>query len=258
MLKRSDSYDRQLLAEIYDQTMDHSDDVDLLLKLIGVEENLRILEPFSGTGRMLLPLLAAGHHVTGIEVAPAMARRARQKAAACNLSSRLHILIRDALGHPWGDGEYDVLVLGANALFELAEQKDQEYCVRLAYQALRPGGYLFLDNNNWTSPLADSVGSAWVALEGTAFDGTYCRQEARTTAADETKGLLFTTRTWYTRTIGGVETVDEYDTVKRPVSGKEVRGWLVEAGFSIAEAFGSFEGAPFTESSERAIFWAQK
>lgn len=258
MLNRSDNYDRQLLAEIYDQTMTQMEDVVLLRHLIGEMTGLDILECFSGTGRILLPLLADGHRVTGIEIAPAMADRARRKAVAQELSSRLRILVCDALSEPWGDGHYDVVIVGANSLFELATQEAQQKCIALAYRALKPGGHLFIDNNNWTSPLAESIGASWVALEGIGVDGTYCRQTATTTAVDEAAGLLMTKRTWYTRTRDGLESWEDYDTVKRPVSGAEVGEWLTGCGFKIVAACGDFSGKPFGEDSERAIYWAQK
>ena len=258
MLNRSDNYDRRLLAEIYDQTMTNSDDVGLLKRLLGEASGLEILECFAGTGRIALPLLQSGHYVTGLEIAQAMAERAVRKAEAQGLSHRLRMVVRDALGDPWGEQQYDVVVVGSNSLFELAEQKAQEECLRLASAALKPGGHLFLDNNNWTSPLSASVGSSWTALEGTTADGTYCRQDAHTIGADESRGLLFIRRSWYARDAQGVEYREEYDTVKRPVSGVEVCNWLQDAGFTDAQAYGDFAGAPFSQHSERAIFWARK
>ena len=38
----------------------------------------------------------------------------------------------------------------------------------------------------------------------------------------------------------------------------EVRDWLIECGFEIAELFGARDGTPFTPDSDRAIFWARK
>lgn len=258
MLNRSDDYDRALLAEIYDQTMTHAEDVALLKSLIGHVGSLDILECFSGTGRILLPLLADGHNVTGIEIAQAMVDRARRKAESLGLSQQLDIWVRDALIEPWGEARFDVVVIGANALFELAAEEAQQRCIELAYRALRPGGHLFIDNNNWTTPLHESVGASWVALEGTGADGTYARQTAETIGVDEANGLIVTRRRWYVRTPAGEESWEEYDTTKRPVSGTEVGEWLVGSGFKIVAAYGDFSGTPFGEGSERAIYLARK
>lgn len=254
----SDDYNRTLLAEIYDQALTYTADVDLLRSLIRDEEELAILECFSGTGRILIPLLEDGHRVTGIEIAEAMAARARDKATALALSDRLTILVQDALSNSWGRDQFDVVVLGGNAMFELTTDTSQQSCIQRAYEALKPGGRLFLDSNNWTEPLCASVGSRWVALEGTGADGTYARQSAETVAADPEKGLLHIKRTWYTRTIDGVESTEEYMTSKRPVSGAEVQGWVESHGFRIIKSFGDVTGEPRTETSKRAIFWAEK
>lgn len=47
------------IAEIYDQTVNQYDDVQLIQKLIGDSSQLRILEAFCGTGRILIPLAIA-------------------------------------------------------------------------------------------------------------------------------------------------------------------------------------------------------
>ena len=62
------SYDAigRYIGEIYDSTETQTDDVELLLSLIG-EKPKRILEPFCGSGRILLPLVEAGHEVHGID-----------------------------------------------------------------------------------------------------------------------------------------------------------------------------------------------
>jgi SAM-dependent methyltransferase len=258
MLTRSDNYDRALLAEIYDQTMTHAEDVALLRSLIGDAGSLDILECFSGTGRIMLPLLADGHNVTGIEIAQAMVDRSRNKAEPLGLAHKFNVWVRDALSEPWGEENYDVVVLGSNSLFELATVRAQKRCIELACQALRPSGHLFVDNNNWTSPLRESLGASWVALEGLGTDGTFARQTAETISVDESNGLTVTRRRWYLRTPAGEESWEEYDTSKRPVSGAEVRSWLTEFGFTIERVCGDFRGTAFDEQSERAIFWARK
>jgi len=49
------------IAEIYDQVETYTDDLYLIRRLIGGRVPLRILEPFCGTGRILIPLALDGH-----------------------------------------------------------------------------------------------------------------------------------------------------------------------------------------------------
>lgn len=260
LIKYSDDYNKALLAEVYDQTAISSDDVALLLSLTKGRGALNILEVFSGTGRILIPLLNQGHTVTGIELAPAMVARAELKAAKLGdeLTKRLTLKTQDALLEPWGAGEYDVVIIGCNALYELPTPKMQETCIMRAFEALRPGGKLLIDNNNWQTPLESEVGRKWVALQGTTTEGTFCKQSAETVCVEPAKGLMHIKRTWYTRTADGVEATEEYMGSKRPTNGEEVKRWLTTAGFTILKSYGDTQGSPFTSTSPRAIFWAIK
>ena len=68
----SGDYNDPLLAELYDLSETYTDDIRLLRSLIGDTGPLKILECFSGTGRILIPLVQDGHAVTGIEISEAM------------------------------------------------------------------------------------------------------------------------------------------------------------------------------------------
>ena len=72
-----DYYD-QVLAEIYDQCNTEVEEIQLLLNILDTPPK-RILEVFSGAGRISIPLTKAGHHVTCIETAPAMNHRHLEK-----------------------------------------------------------------------------------------------------------------------------------------------------------------------------------
>ena len=65
-------------------------------------------------------------------------------------------------------------------------------------------------------------------------------------------------RTWFTRACDGAERRVEYLGRKHPVSGREVTGWLSKYGFEILQVYGDRQGNPYTENSDRAIFWARK
>lgn len=258
--KYSGNYDDPVLAELYDLTETEQDDVTLLRKLIGDSGPLRILECFSGTGRILVPLLQDGHMVTGIELAPAMRARAWTKIARldADIRSRARLRVVDALDGDWGVG-YDLVIMGGNAFYELPSAELQERCVQFAQRALKPGGYLFIDNNDYKGDWGGGpFGKERVVFEGTVSDGTFARYTMKAIRFDEERQVLYVERTTYKRTPDGHEVVHKYIGKKHPVTMEEVRTWLLRHGFEVVKLFGDRQGMPYTPGSERAIFWAKR
>ncbi len=50
----------------------------------------------------------------------------------------------------------------------------------------------------------------------------------------------------------------EYVQQKHPVSAVEVQTWLEKHGFLIEQMYGDRAGTPYTETADRAIFWARR
>lgn len=253
-------YNDPLLGELYDQSITDTADIDLLRRLIGKSRPLKILECFSGTGRILVPLSKDGHRVTGIELAHAMHERAVTKVHELQpeLRSRITLKVQDVLKESWGN-DYDVIIMGANALYELPSAKSQETCVQFASKALVSGGNLFIDNDDRKDSLTkDMIGESWIALKGRGNDGTYGELSARIIDIDVEKQIQCIERQWYTISPDGNKNLTKYTARKHPVSFFEVEAWLYKYNFKILCELGDRQGTPYTKDSERAIFWAQK
>jgi predicted O-methyltransferase YrrM len=253
-------YDDPLIAELYDQSQTSADDVELIRRLIGTSEILNILECFSGTGRILVRLAQDGHVITGIEIAPSMIALASQKVAMLGeqVQRRVTFKIQDVLDGDWGSG-YDLVIMGANAFYELPSAETQERCIRFAQEALRLGGRLFIDNADYKGDWdKEPVGKEQVIFEGTGADGTFGCLTLEHLRFDVPKEILHMRRTWFTRTPGGTEKYIQYLTRKHPANSREVEGWLTKHKFQILQIFGDRQGNPYKTESERAIFWAEK
>jgi hypothetical protein len=256
----SGNYDDPLLAELYDQSETYVDDVELIRRLIGESGTLSILEPFSGTGRILTGLARDGHSVTGIEVAPSMNARAVDKVArlGADVLDRVTLKVQDVLDGEWGSG-YDLVIIGANAFYELPAAEMQERCIRFARESLVPGGRLFVDNDDYKGDWGKGpFGEERAVFEGVGTDGTFGRTTMASLRFDKEQGVLHMKRTWFTRAPDGTEQMVEYLGRKHPVSAKEVEGWLRKHGFEILRVFGDRQGNQHTAESGRAIFWARK
>lgn len=258
--KYAGDYNHPVLAELYDQKETYTDDIALIRKLIGEKEKLNILECFGGTGRMLIPLAQNGHRITSIEIAKAMSSRAIEKLSRLGdeVQKRVTFEVQDVLDGDWGTG-YNLLIMGANAFYELASAEMQEQCISYATEALVSNGRLFIDNDDYKGGWEKGpFGEARVVFEGTCADGTYGCFSKKDLSFDTGPGVLHMECTLYIREPSGVEKQERYTAKKHPVSAAEVEEWLSKHGFSILHLFGDRKGNPYTSQSERAIFWAQK
>jgi ubiquinone/menaquinone biosynthesis C-methylase UbiE len=94
------------------------------------------LDAGCGTGFLALELAARGHRVTGIDFAPAMVARAREKAALQGLAARFDE--GDAEHLPYPDASFD-LVISRHVLWTLPHPKA---ALSEWLRVLRPGGRL--------------------------------------------------------------------------------------------------------------------
>ena len=251
-----------LVAEIYDQIETSVDDVALIETLIGERGGLRILEPFCGTGRILLPLAAVGHELVGLDKSAAMLNRARWKLEQlpADVQQRVTLIEADVTREPWPTG-FNVVILGGNCFYELATPDEQSGCIASAARAVKPGGYVYIDNDHmegeldtsWRQPGVTDAFPSGVCSDGTLVEGTM-----ETIWFDAPARLVrFRRRARFTLPDGGViET--EHIQQKHPVSTEEVASWLATHGFVVEQLYGDRVGTTYTDRSERAIFWARR
>jgi SAM-dependent methyltransferase len=250
------------VAEIYDQHETGLDDINFIRNLIGNSGPLNILEPFCGTGRILIPLASAGHIVSGMDRSTGMLHRARRKIGRLPLEARKRISLSqvDVLCSEWRRG-FDLVILGSNCFYELATPDEQEKCVLYAFRSLKPGGYVFIDNNHMEGELAASwqnIGVVHPSLGGTCSDGTVVESSRETIWFDAPHRLAQFRRRTRVTFLDGSRIEQEYIQQKHPVSKNEVPNWLEKYNFMIEGIYGSYDGSPYTESSPRAIFWARR
>jgi SAM-dependent methyltransferase len=101
-----------------------------------------ILEPATGTGRVLIPLLEAGHHVEGLDNSPQMLARCRQHCRDRGLDPVLReadmtIYVRLAA--------YEAVVIPAGSIALLDGRKATLQALACFRDSLVPGGRLFVD-----------------------------------------------------------------------------------------------------------------
>src|SRR5579875_241588 len=98
-----------------------------------------------GTGSLSCLLALQGKSVTGLDLAPAMIRRAREKAAEHGLE--IEFAVGDAGSLPWADQCFDV-VLCRHLLWAL---NDPAAALDEWLRVLRPNGWLVLIEGQWST-----------------------------------------------------------------------------------------------------------
>ncbi|UCC69881.1 MAG: class I SAM-dependent methyltransferase [Armatimonadota bacterium] len=242
----------ECVAEIYDRWWEtDAEDVDQIRDLIGGRGPLRILEPFCGTGRVLIPLAHDGHELTGLDQAQAMLDRARAKIERLPREVRRRIALAqaDVTSEEWPTG-FDLLILGGNCLYELSTPEEQEHCLASAARALKPGGYVYLDNDHMEGDLDESwrkpgreTGDSY-----TCADGTRVEFSGETIWYDAPRRLHRSRRLMAVIRPDGSSAEHEFIVQKHPVSASEVETWLCRHGFTIERQW---------VTTGRATYWAR-
>jgi SAM-dependent methyltransferase len=103
----------------------------------------RIADLGSGTGSLAVLLAAAGHRVSGVDLASRMVELARAKATAANVPAEFEV--GDAASPPWSARSFDV-VLVRHVLWALP---DSDAALGCWLELLKPDGLLVLIEGHW-------------------------------------------------------------------------------------------------------------
>lgn len=230
------------VADWYDSVENGTDDIEQIRRLLGKRRGLSILEPFCGTGRILIPLALDGHEMVGLDQSSVMLSKAKLKSSQLpeDVQGRITLIQADVTSGGWPVG-FDVVILGGNFFYELATPQEQEGCLASAAAALKTGGFLYCDSDHMEGELAE----AWRISPETIWCDVPARlwRGRRTSTITDSQG---TTTSW------------EWIQQKHPVSAWEVRDWIVKHGFRIEKHFGGHEDVPYNDALPRTTFWARK
>jgi SAM-dependent methyltransferase len=133
-----------LATEIYeiDKPIGHSfGDVEYYAGLLAGVGG-RILEPAAGTGRILIPLLEAGHEVEGLDTSPQMLAVCRQHCRDRGLDPVLHEADMTDFVRPEA---YQAVIMPAGSFELLDGTPAAQQALACFRESLAPGGRLVLD-----------------------------------------------------------------------------------------------------------------
>lgn len=246
-------------ARFYDADYRHYDDDLAALADLAADEGDPILELGCGTGRALIPLAAAGHTITGVDISPALLQVTEAKLRGTSYASRVTLHEADLRTFDLPNKAFAFALCTSNTLMHLTTEAEQLAALRNAYRALRPGGLLFLD-------LFNPDPARLLAVNGLAELADQWDDPA--TGAQVLK--------WCVRTVDFAnqlqETIFIYEEILpdgqcrrtacpftlRFLWRGEAELMLQMAGFQVEEVWGDFDGSPYSSASEHLIVLARK
>ena len=248
------------LARLYDlDLVDDPGDVELYLALAG-RAGGRVLELAVGSGRVAVPLAAAGHHVTGVDSDPHMLDRARARGAAglAGTGGSLKVVEADIVGLALPEGAtFGFGYLALNSLMALGTRAAQQAAIQALADHLDPGGIAAVDV--WLPDAEDLA----------RYDGRLILEWTR---PEPTTGALVTKAgsAQYdaaTGTVALTSVFEEGAQGARParwvrhdrlrlVSAEELTGFAEAAGLRVETLAGGYDLDPFGPGSDRAVLVA--
>lgn len=246
-------------AHFYDADYRHYDEDLGLLAELAAEQGDPILELGCGTGRVLVPLAAAGHTITGIDISPALLEIAQTKIRNTQYARQTTLVEADLRTFTLPTPDFAFAFCTSNTLMHLTTQADQLQVLRNTYAHLRDDGLLLLDLFN---PDVARL---------TAVNGLMELADQWSDPATGAQVIKWCVRTvdWATQT---QETLFIYEEIfpdgrnqrtacpftLRFLWQGEAELLLQMAGFTVEAVWGDFTGNPYTSLSDHLILLARK
>jgi SAM-dependent methyltransferase len=226
-------------ADVYDQWYPGRDEVDDTVALVSALAGPRgrVLELGVGTGRLAIPLAAAGLAVTGVDVSPAMLARLAEADPTGTVTAVAGDMVEDL-----PDGPFDVVLVAYNTLFNLTDDGEQEACFVAVARRLAPGGTFVVEAFVPDEPFRAgsdvslrSMTAEQVVLSVSEYDAERQTAAGHFVELTERRGVRL--RPWFVR----------YSTVA------QLDAMAAAAGLRLDDRWEDAHRTPFGEASERHV-----
>jgi SAM-dependent methyltransferase len=227
----------EAIADVYDDWYPDVSDVEgTVAAVAALAGTAPVLELGIGTGRLALPLQAAGVEVHGIDASAAMVERLRAKPDG----DRIPVVVGD-FAEDLPAGPFGVVFAAFNTLLNLTEPGSLECCLGLVRDRLQPGGRLVVE----AFVPADEPAPSGVDVRRVDSDEVVLSVFRQVPGTDVVRGSLVSItegngirlRPWSIRTIGP----------------EELDALAGAAGFEIEARHGGWRGEPYDDASDRYV-----
>ena len=243
------------LATYYDLIYEEvTDDIPFYLEL-AQESGGRVLELGCGSGRVLVPLAAAGIQITGLDNSPGMLARARAALERRNLFGRARLVEGDIADLELGE-QFPLVTVPFNTWMHLESAAQMIAALHAIRRCLLPGGRLLIDvPAPGTIVDAEHDGSLVLEKTFTLDDGATLLQFSSTRLDLEQQHLNVT---WlYDRVeLDGQVRRTVVPMALRYLFPHEVDLLLQQAGLELLQLWGGYDRRPYTADGELMLIYA--
>jgi SAM-dependent methyltransferase len=225
------------LSRIYATVVERGDEEQTVAFLARLAGGRDALELAVGTGRIALPLRAAGVRVDGIELSQHMVDRLREKPGGNEVEVTMGDMSRVTTGRTYG-----LVYLVYDTIGFLLVQDDQVLCFENAARHLADDGVFVLECQVPTAP--SRPGRQFVDVEDLALDRVglhVCRYDPVTQILDENHVRIGADGLGFTPIRVRLAHPPEFDLMARI------------AGLRLLERWGGWNGEPYTADSPRHV-----
>ena len=194
-----------------------------------------VVELAVGTGRIAVPVAAAGVRVIGVDASPQMLAIAREAARAAGVEELVELRVGDLLEPPVPE-RVPLVVCPFRSLLHMQDEATKLRALRAAHSLLETGGRFVFDVFAPTREDIEETHDRWLEREPGIFERAVWDESART--------LSLSVRS------GDVAATFELHWLSLP----EWLRLLDLAGFELEHVYGWFDARPHTGEDEDMIF----
>lgn len=248
----TDSIQWDHIAPFYDTYAQATFDIPFFLQE-ATKNSGEVLELMAGTGRLSLPLVRAGVHLTCVDNAPEMLARLRQKLAQEQLSAQVYEMDVRQLAL---DKQFNLILLPFHSFSELVSPTDRTQALERIYAHLASGGRFICTLHNPPQRLRSIDGQLRLV-------GTYPERERQTTLLlwslstyDETAHLVHASQFYEQYNRNGI--LQEKRLLQLTfvlLRREEFETLATTVGFKVLALYGDYSSTPFQDEASPSMIW---
>lgn len=242
----------------YSESEDPGNDIPFYLECASRTTGA-ILELACGTGRLALPLAAAGHRVWGVDLSEPMLVVCREKlsGAGSEIRQRVHLRLDDVSDMQL-DRQFELVIMAYRSFQLLLTRPRAMACLKSAHHHLASNGLFIVDvyrpyenlSEDWVSPEIHD----WEHVDqrtGTVISKSHARKKI------DLAEQIIHAEVYYqvTRPDGDVSQLVEPLVLKYYYQ-SQMESMLAEAGFRVVDRYGDYDKRPIGQGREQIFVCA--